>query len=835
MLLTPNEKRIQKAERKLQGYRNELAANTGIYFSSDLTAAKQGFPLLKYIVNAMILFGATFGSINCIVTAFELKVTVQPMVLTCIVSALVLSFMYVSNKTKIITYLLILAGIISAAFRFFSVINSGVSALRNNILRYLDNHIDLPFLREYNLQYEDEFTAMSIALCLLAVALMILINIEVSERMSLRGVFICTFPIVQFGMYFNFNASKFSMLCVMVSWILVAGVSLTNSYNGLTMKMVSSSSVKKHRHSYGFITDSKNTAKIAAIWLFFIAALTGFVFAAVPGENFEVNLPTNAIKDRTERSVKNLLSYGLTSIYSIGRNASSPGQLANLSSISFDGRTDLEVTLVNYRAERMYFRNYAGYYYDSESMRWFPAYKNDKSAGMYNYTAEILAYDYEHGKNLTQSEHRVTVKTVDYDLMSYPLNVPYYSLLSNEDIYDYESSASVSLNTDSGANAYAAREYTFYTIDTEKNDYLPYINGIEDAKLKERLGSVFDEMKKEAHENAMTVPDVNLEAVEKFCETYRISAEDEDPVTEVVSALESDFEYTLRPGKVPYGEDYINYFLLGTQKGYCQHFASAATMIFRYLGIPARYCEGYALDYDDFYNAETLNDEDYKDWITTIYNSDRTVSRVEIPDSSGHAWVEIFKDGIGWIPVEATTAPSADDGPGLLANLFGGTNPLTSGSRRMMERVRNLNADATKRNITRMLAAALAAAVLIYIIRMLVIVIKRRRAFNDKNFAKALSSRYSALYGVWLHYLENPPEKELSYLEFFEVMTEVSGSGYDAGELCDMTEKILFSGENADAEEYGKTVTAFDEFRKAVVAKMTASKKFAYYFVKILW
>ena len=66
-------------------------------------------------------------------------------------------------------------------------------------------------------------------------------------------------------------------------------------------------------------------------------------------------------------------------------------------------------------------------------------------------------------------------------------------------------------------------------------------------------------------------------------------------------------------------------------------------------------------------------------------------------------------------------------------------------------------------------------------------------------------------------------------------MTEVSGSGYDAGELCDMTEKILFSGENADAEEYGKTAAAFDEFRKAVVAKMTASKKFSYYFVKILW
>ena len=98
-----------------------------------------------------------------------------------------------------------------------------------------------------------------------------------------------------------------------------------------------------------------------------------------------------------------------------------------------------------------------------------------------------------------------------------------------------------------------------------------------------------------------------------------------------------------------------------------------------------------------------------------------------------------------------------------------------------------------------------------------------------------MSSRYSALYGVWLHYLENPPGKELSYIEFFEALTAVDGNGYDAVELCDMTEKILFSGENADADEYKKTVTAFDEFRKSLVSNMKASKKFAYYFVKILW
>lgn len=45
--------------------------------------------------------------------------------------------------------------------------------------------------------------------------------------------------------------------------------------------------------------------------------------------------------------------------------------------------------------------------------------------------------------------------------------------------------------------------------------------------------------------------------------------------------------YTLAPGKTPRTRDFVNFFLLENQKGYCVHYATAGTILARHLGIPA--------------------------------------------------------------------------------------------------------------------------------------------------------------------------------------------------------------------------------------------------------
>lgn len=113
----------------------------------------------------------------------------------------------------------------------------------------------------------------------------------------------------------------------------------------------------------------------------------------------------------------------------------------------------------------------------------------------------------------------------------------------------------------------------------------------------------------------------------------------------VQNYLSENTEYTLEPGTTPDGEDFIEYFLFKNRKGYCVHYATAATMLFRSMGIPARYVEGYRADKDTLHEQDVVSMEGASLWHT-----------VDLTDRYAHAWVEIYISGYGWIPVEVTKA-----------------------------------------------------------------------------------------------------------------------------------------------------------------------------------
>ncbi len=104
-------------------------------------------------------------------------------------------------------------------------------------------------------------------------------------------------------------------------------------------------------------------------------------------------------------------------------------------------------------------------------------------------------------------------------------------------------------------------------------------------------------------------------------------------------------EYSLKPDPVPQGEDVTEYFLFGQGKGFCQHYASAAALLLRTLGIPARYVTGYLAPADTFVRRE---DGSYE---------------AVVRDSTAHAWVEVYVAGRGWFPAEVTKGRATEAGP----------------------------------------------------------------------------------------------------------------------------------------------------------------------------
>jgi len=104
----------------------------------------------------------------------------------------------------------------------------------------------------------------------------------------------------------------------------------------------------------------------------------------------------------------------------------------------------------------------------------------------------------------------------------------------------------------------------------------------------------------------------------------------------VVSATLKRYQrYSMDLEPLPEGEDPVNYFLMHSREGYCMHFASAAALLLRELGVPARYVSGYVVRKGEFRQK-----------------GDSYVASVK--DSNAHAWVEIYLEQIGWVPIDVT-------------------------------------------------------------------------------------------------------------------------------------------------------------------------------------
>jgi transglutaminase-like putative cysteine protease len=94
---------------------------------------------------------------------------------------------------------------------------------------------------------------------------------------------------------------------------------------------------------------------------------------------------------------------------------------------------------------------------------------------------------------------------------------------------------------------------------------------------------------------------------------------------------DEEYFYTLEPPRLQL--DSIDDFLFNTRRGFCEHFASAFTMLARAAGIPARVVTGYQ---GGEYNPMS--------------------GYLLIRQSDAHAWSEVWLAGRGWVRVDPTAA-----------------------------------------------------------------------------------------------------------------------------------------------------------------------------------
>lgn len=105
-------------------------------------------------------------------------------------------------------------------------------------------------------------------------------------------------------------------------------------------------------------------------------------------------------------------------------------------------------------------------------------------------------------------------------------------------------------------------------------------------------------------------------------------------LSRIREVLKAQVRYSETAEATPDNADPIAYFLTDSRKGNAVLYASATVQALRAHGIPARYAEGYYLPI-----AKTQSSAD---------------GTAALTGQNAHAWAEVYFDGIGWLPVDAT-------------------------------------------------------------------------------------------------------------------------------------------------------------------------------------
>lgn len=128
-----------------------------------------------------------------------------------------------------------------------------------------------------------------------------------------------------------------------------------------------------------------------------------------------------------------------------------------------------------------------------------------------------------------------------------------------------------------------------------------------------------------------------------------------DKILAIEDYFKDGYTYSLTPAAFPEDRDFVDWFLFDTNEGYCTYYATAATVLARCIGLPARYVEGVTV-------ADTLRSRDV----------------AEITNRSVHAWTEIYLEGYGWIPIEPTPGLGVGRNEAWALRMTGGGSAMPS-------------------------------------------------------------------------------------------------------------------------------------------------------------
>lgn len=629
---------------------------------------------------AAILNCIAFGLFGCIFFFTEVqavKWTVSNFLSIFILFSILCSFLYYSKKVAmvLIPFMVIFLSFLAGIFR--KQLIASIKVLVWNMLFKFNAYYGMGWKIEEE-KLSTNFKAFEDGIFIFMLITIFLLSIDIAGFLYVKRIFFFSVFLLSFGMLIGKIPPGGYIFLLLFGLLGLCSMSSKNRDFRKKWKCNSGSAIveiycREQEEEKESVIHGEQKAAVFTIGCFLVALLLSVLLQKKFGE--ELLLLHPPVQNWANKMEYEVLNYDYNELfqkiplpYGRGKKRGSSGRLSNFE-IQYTGKEVLKLTVDTIPKKGMYLRGFIGKDYQgtywsginrqtfleaasSWQMEDMDTKKIEQEVGNLAYSmlyekekvrSFLSVQNEEKKKKLKNYLSEIKIEYVDvpgqYAYLPYFTDIGDSVFLNGDGIITRQENQ----NINQGKNIFYTRGFYKHSENYYKSLQMDYFISVSDeSRWREKL-ALEGQYARYVEQEYLNVPQAmpRLKAVcEQFFNKNKKRQTIEKKRTRVTrfirKYLKNQASYSMKLEKVPYGEDFIEYFLYTQKKGYCIHFATAAVLMYRMLGIPARFVEGYVVWPEDF-----------------VKNKDGTYT-ASIPDSRAHAWAEIYCNGFGFTPVDMT-------------------------------------------------------------------------------------------------------------------------------------------------------------------------------------
>ncbi len=627
----------------------------GLYIGNNvkiLEEKQRGFSILSRLLQFMVIVLGVWGFFGGLMESINLPVNLILVNLVILLSA---GLIYALSLFLSFDLIKLISGFFLYGLFFYDQLPrllNGFYIAENKVIERLERYYEIS-ISKYIADYTTEVWDTTILVIFLVFPLVLLLTVAVVRRHMSGFAVVLLFLPISVSFAFGLIPSE----RYLISYIIVVIYLIRSSDRNHNIK-------REQRPIFHRINSS------AAVWLSVLCLVLIFGLKLFISEADYSNVTTiKKMKKELQTKLLNLSLEDVTKefqevpIFSSNKATGGlkGGELGKVGEIEYSESEQLRITApYNAISKGVYLKGYVGSVYTGES--WDEHSKENYAAyselikelplenfSPVNQVNQLIRRSLEEEEADYKPNFMIGEMTVEYeDANKKYMYAPYYTnfILEENTSYEQDLYAAPIVKKDS---------YTFqYYYDDFSQNSVEYIFNIPYNVIPSEEYLEKESLYRDYVYNAYTqVPEEGLEQLKQEMMELKVTLSDGtiyDKILYVQNYLEQNTKYSLTPGVLPKNKDFVEYFLYENQKGFCAHYASATTLMLRLLGIPTRYVEGYAIGASDI-ERNKINEH-----IAQSYVGETIEVEVSVKDYNAHAWVEVYVDYIGWIPVDLTPA-----------------------------------------------------------------------------------------------------------------------------------------------------------------------------------